>query len=119
MTQDMIKYNIFFDESEVKSLRVNMDISLMGCLRIPESLYNTPKIQSLTAKLRNGSLKLHFAEYKQSHLKKISTQLFLRAYLVEYSPQLPLMPTRPLIPIPNPRSLKGTSYPAFAWKKKK
>ena len=70
MTQDMIKYNIFFDESEVKSLRVNMDISLMGCLRIPESLYNTPKIQSLTAKLRNGSLKLHFAEYKQSHLKK-------------------------------------------------
>ena len=54
MTQDMIKYNIFFDESEVKSLRVNMDISLMGCLRIPESLYNTPKIQSLTAKLRNG-----------------------------------------------------------------
>ena len=44
MTQDMIKYNIFFDESEVKSLRVNMDISLMGCLRIPESLYNTPKM---------------------------------------------------------------------------
>ena len=78
MTQDMIKYNIFFDESEVKSLRVNMDISLMGCLRIPESLYNTPKIQSLTAKLRNGSLKLHFAEYKQSHLKKLNQEKQLK-----------------------------------------
>ncbi|MFZ2371527.1 MAG: hypothetical protein WAV96_01945 [Trichococcus flocculiformis] len=87
MTQDMIKYNIFFDESEVKSLRVNMDISLMGCLRIPESLYNTPKIQSLTAKLRNGSLKLHFAEYKQSHLKKFPRKYCLVTYMLNISQQ--------------------------------
>lgn len=75
MNQDMIKYNIFFDESEVKSLRVKMNISLMGCLRMPESLYKTPAIQSLTDQLRERSIKLHFTDYHKRQFAMYSKVL--------------------------------------------
>lgn len=71
----MIKYNVFFDESEVESLRTNMAISLMGCLRVPGSLYSNPQIQNLTKQLRNGSMKLHFNEYNARFFKTYSQVL--------------------------------------------
>ena len=75
MDHDRIKYNIFFDESEVKSLRIKMDISLMGCLRMPESLYKTPAIQALTDQLRDRSIKLHFTDYNNRLFKMYSKVL--------------------------------------------
>lgn len=75
MNSNKIKYNVFFDESEVKDLQLDMEISLAGCLRAPQSLYSSTEIKSLTDELRRGSMKLHFSEYRKHDLKKYSQAL--------------------------------------------
>lgn len=63
MTVSRFKYNLFFDESKSKDENLGLDISLMGSLLIPATLYNSSEIQSVNQRLQNNEFKIHFTDY--------------------------------------------------------
>lgn len=70
-----MKYNVFFDESKAQSDLTNLDITLMGSLLIPRSLYQTSQIQQLNQELRERKIKIHFTDYADRNFKMYTNVL--------------------------------------------
>lgn len=70
-----MKYNVFFDESKAQSDISNLDITLMGSLLIPRTLYEKSDVQKLNQDLRDKQIKIHFTDYKDRNSKMYSDVL--------------------------------------------
>ncbi|MET2134624.1 hypothetical protein [Enterococcus faecium] len=73
MTLSRFKYNLFFDESKSRDETLDLDLTLMGSLLIPDSLYNSTEIQEVNTRLKNRTIKIHFKEYQNYRNRQFNT----------------------------------------------
>lgn len=73
MTLSRFQYNLFFDESKSRDEILDLDLTLMASLLIPDSLYNSTEIQEVNNKLKSRSIKIHFKEYSNYKNRQFNT----------------------------------------------